>query len=316
MRGVCSRRSYIPQLFIDICAWFQSYHFRAVPDQKFIWRNEWFPSPAEHTPSQLLQLSTQTMRWLQPNRPIEPSVPTLMGCTVNGNNGEMKSFQFNYYYCCELRMIDVNCDSNGNYAGVDVEKHTAGALCFRFSPSTDSTSISISIRFLPQSFVTFSLLRTEDDDVDDHKSVSIYECAAISSYTRPGLGQNERADGTKENTTNSDGIIFITNSCYQVGKGTHSRSLASFEIANGLCGAVRCGAVAVVVVPTFRFYSAFASIIVRNSIYFALTRDGWLTWANTFGFRLFAWSMAKTFVFFFSFLLHKWIVYGASGTFG
>lgn len=146
MRGVCSRRSYITQLFIDICAWFQSYHFRAVPDQKFIWRNEWFPSPAEHTPSQLLQLSTQTMRWLQPNRPIEPSVPTLMGCTVNGNNGEMKSFQFNYYYCCELRMIDVNCDGNGITMPALMSKSTQRVL-FVFASHHRPTPLPFRFRF-------------------------------------------------------------------------------------------------------------------------------------------------------------------------
>lgn len=107
--------------------------------------------------------------------------------------------------------------------GIDVEMHTAGALCFRFSPSTDSTFISISIRFLPHSF-TFTFLRTTTST-----TIKVFQFMNVQQFrdTSDHVGPKRASyNGTKENTTKFDGIIFITISCYQVKE--HPLTLARF----------------------------------------------------------------------------------------
>lgn len=206
-------------------------------------------------------------------------------------------------------MIDVNCDGKSNCANAGESERThSGRSLF-----------SISIWFSPQFVTRLSTFlccavcgsartTTTKATIKVFQFMNVQQfrnTPATIRFVRASERWNKREH---EKRKHSDGIIFITISCYQVKE--HPLTLVSFDIANDLCArwwrgvaARPCGEMRSYL--RLFFFRFRLLLLCGISIHFAMTRDGWLTGAETqFGFRLFAWSFSvEFFCVFFCFLL-------------
>lgn len=182
-------------------------------------------------------------------------------------------------------MIDVNCDGKSDCArewlkSRNAHTHTAGALCFRFQFDFRHNSLPDFRRFYVVLCVCVAASTTTT-----MATIKVFQFMNVQQFrnthgndtirfVRASEQWNKREHEGKK--THSDGIIFITISCYQVKE--HPLTLVSFDIANDLCAhdgsgeTRRCGEMRSYL--RLFFFRIRLLLLCGISIHFAMTRDG------------------------------------------